>query len=81
TVVNELVKTFSGIPVLGVILGVVIFIGGHIFNLVINAFGAFVHSSRLQFVEFFGKFFEGGGREFNPLKKMGTYTIEKEVTE
>ena len=81
TVVNELVKTFSGIPVLGVILGVVIFIGGHIFNLVINAFGAFVHSSRLQFVEFFGKFFEGGGREFNPLKKTGTYTIEKEVTE
>jgi len=81
TVVNELVKTFSGIPVLGVIIGVVVFIGGHLFNMIINAFGAFVHSSRLQFVEFFGKFFEGGGREFNPLRKIRTYTIEKEVIE
>jgi len=81
TVVNELVKTFSGIPVLGAIIGIVIFVGGHLFNLIINAFGAFVHSSRLQFVEFFGKFFEGGGREFNPLRKIRTYTIEKEVIE
>lgn len=79
TVVNELVKTFSGIPILGVIIGIILFIGGHLFNMVINAFGAFVHSSRLQFVEFFGKFFEGGGREFNPLRKVRTYTIEKEV--
>lgn len=79
TVVNELVKTFSGIPILGAILGVVLFVGGHLFNMLINVFGAFVHSSRLQFVEFFGKFFEGGGREFNPLRKIRTYTIEKEV--
>ncbi len=79
TVVNELVKTFSGIPILGTIIGIIVFIGGHLFNMVINAFGAFVHSSRLQFVEFFGKFFEGGGREFNPLRKIRTYTIEKEV--
>lgn len=81
TVVNELVKTFSGIPILGIVIGIVIFVGGHLFNMIINAFGAFVHSSRLQFVEFFGKFFEGGGREFNPLRKIGTYTIEKEVIE
>ncbi|MBC7320055.1 V-type ATP synthase subunit I [bacterium] len=81
TVVNELVKTFSGIPILGTIIGVVIFIGGHLFNMIINTFGAFVHTSRLQFVEFFGKFFEGGGREFNPLRKIRTYTIEKEVME
>jgi V/A-type H+-transporting ATPase subunit I len=79
TVVNELVKTFSNIPILGFILGIVIFLGGHLFNLIINAFGAFVHCSRLQFVEFFTKFFEGGGREFKPLRKIGTYTIEKEV--
>jgi len=79
TVVNELAKTFSNIPILGFILGIVIFLGGHLFNLIINAFGAFVHSSRLQFVEFFTKFFEGGGREFKPLRKIGTYTIEKEV--
>ncbi len=80
-VVNELVKTFSTIPILGGIIGIIVFIGGHLFNLIINAFGAFVHSSRLQFVEFFTKFFEGGGREFKPFQNIGTYTIEKEVHE
>jgi len=43
-------------------------IGGHIFNLGINALGAFIHSGRLQFVEFFPKFLEGGGRRMQPLK-------------
>ena len=33
----------------------------------INALGSYVHSNRLEFVEFFGKFYEGGGRKFSPL--------------
>lgn len=45
----------------------VIFLIGHIFNVGINTLGAYVHNSRLQFVEFFGKFYEGGGRLFRPL--------------
>ena len=45
------------------------FIGfGHLFNLAINLLGAYVHTCRLQYVEFFGKFYEGGGREFSPFK-------------
>jgi len=40
---------------------------GHTFNVVINLLGAFVHPARLQFVEFFGKFYEGGGRPFAPF--------------
>lgn len=57
-----------------------IFIGliGHTINLLINALGAYVHTSRLQYVEFFGKFFEGGGKAFNPFKLKSKYVIFKE---
>lgn len=43
---------------------------GHVFNLVINVLGSFIHAGRLQFVEFFTKFFEGGGRPFKPLTRV-----------
>ncbi len=51
-----------------VIFGVLIFVVGHIFNLFINALGSYVHTLRLQYLEFFGKFYEGGGKPFEPLK-------------
>jgi len=50
------------------ILAVAVFVVGHVFNVVINLLGAFVHPARLQFVEFFGKFYEGGGRPFAPFR-------------
>lgn len=46
---------------------------GHVFNLVLSAFGAFVHSLRLQFVEFFSKFIEAGGKDYEPLREEGLY--------
>ncbi len=49
-------------------MAVGLFIGGHLFNIAINALGAYVHSSRLQYVEYFGKFFEDGGRDYKPFK-------------
>ncbi len=36
-------------------------------NMAINLLGAYVHTNRLQFVEFFGKFYEGGGRAYHPF--------------
>lgn len=51
----------------GCIGAVLILLVGHTFNLGINALGAYVHSCRLQFIEFFGKFYESGGRDFVPL--------------
>ncbi len=53
--------------VIGGILMVVICIIGHAFNLGISLIGCYVHTNRLQYIEFFGKFFEGGGREYKPL--------------
>lgn len=51
---------------------------GHIANLAINVIGAYVHTTRLQFVEYFSKFYEGGGREFSPLNIKTEYYKFKE---
>jgi len=55
------------------IIMVVILIFGHVFNLVLSAFGAFVHSLRLQFVEFFSRFIRSGGKDYEPLREEGVY--------
>lgn len=52
-----------------VLLGSLVFVVGHVFNVVINLLGAFVHPARLQFVEFFSKFYQGGGRTHRPFAK------------
>ena len=51
---------------------------GHTFNMAINLLGAYVHTCRLQYVEFFGKFYEGGGQPFQPFKLKTKYVDIKE---
>ena len=58
----------------GWIIAVVIFVGGHVFNLAINLLGAYVHDSRLQYIEFFGRFYEGSGHAFKPIGSEMKYT-------
>lgn len=70
-----------GDSVVGVILFVIVFIVGHTFNMAINLLGAYVHTSRLQYVEFYGKFYEGGGRAFTPFKQNTKYFDFKEEVE
>ncbi|NLZ54086.1 MAG: V-type ATP synthase subunit I, partial [Thermoanaerobacteraceae bacterium] len=61
TVINTMAKTIPA-NFIGYVAMALIIIGGHVFNLAINVLGAFVHSSRLQYIEFFGKFYDSGGR-------------------
>ncbi|MBQ2711914.1 MAG: V-type ATP synthase subunit I [Clostridia bacterium] len=55
------------------IFGVLILLVGHAFNMGINVLGAYVHDSRLQYVEFFSKFYTGGGHLFHPLGSQVKY--------
>ena len=52
----------------------VVFCVGHLLNLVINVLGTFVHTSRLQYIEFFGKFYEDGGEAFKPALPAEEYS-------
>jgi len=75
TVVNLIANMASGIPFIGPVGMILILILGHLGNIAINTLSGFIHTARLQFVEFFGKFYEGGGRSFTPFKQEGKYTI------
>jgi hypothetical protein len=60
-------------PVIGIAITIIALIFGHTFNIGINILGAFVHTMRLQYVEFFQKFYVGGGRPFEALKTEHNY--------
>ena len=79
SVINQM-GTMLPDNIIGVVFFILIFLVGHAMNLAINLLGAYVHTNRLQFVEFFGKFYEGGGRPFSPFKENTKYTEVKEET-
>lgn len=72
-VINQLVGMIIGGGVIGFVIGAVVFVGAHLFNAAINILGAYVHACRLQYIEFFGKFYEEGGRPFQPLRFAPRY--------
>jgi V/A-type H+-transporting ATPase subunit I len=66
------------IPVVGSVLAIILLIVGHVFNVLINTLGAFIHSARLQFVEFFAKFLTDSGREFRPFRRVRKFIFARE---
>jgi len=71
TIIAILARTLSTLfgssPYIGWLIGLAIALIFHLFNLAMSGLGAFVHSARLQYVEFFTKFYENGGKEFKPF--------------
>ncbi len=61
---GKLFPIWLAIPVI-----IAIFVLGHLVSIALNTLGSFIHSGRLQFIEFFSQFFEGGGRPFSPFKR------------
>ena len=75
--VINLLATMGGPTPGGFILLVAVMLLGHTLNMAINILGSFVHTSRLQYLEFFGKFYEDGGVPFTPALPSDKYsTIE-----
>ncbi|HEY5466787.1 MAG TPA: V-type ATP synthase subunit I, partial [Clostridia bacterium] len=71
--VVNMIGSIAGFGLVGFPLFVVVALGGHVLNLALSVLGAYVHTSRLHYVEFFSKFFEGGGRPWAPLRTRTRY--------
>ena len=77
---DMLFASFKGNPALmlvGFIIVTVLSVALHVFMMLINTLGCFVHTARLQYVEFFGKFYEAGGKAFTPLRYETKYVNVK----
>lgn len=57
------------------VLGVVLLLLGHLLNLALSLLGAYIHDARLQYVEFYGRFYEGEGELFSPLGSKHTHVF------
>jgi V/A-type H+-transporting ATPase subunit I len=80
--VNGIAGMVKGLPFYtGYIVAVLVLVAGHGFNLAVNTLGAFVHSGRLQYLEFFSKFFTGGGKEFRPFRSERRYSVLRDSSE
>lgn len=73
-VMNMLAGMVRGsVPVLGFVFALLIYAVGHVFNLALSLLSAYVHDCRLQYIEFYGKFFDGGGKIFKPFSIQTKY--------
>jgi len=73
TAINMMVGMLFDMGIPGMIAGVIVFLGGQAFNLFLSALSAYVHTSRLTYVEFFGKFYDGGGKPFKLFRNKSKY--------
>ena len=68
---NLLIGSLPGVA--AILFGPLLFLFAHVFNLGLSLLGAYVHTARLQYVEYFGKFYEGGGKPFKAFKVSEKY--------
>lgn len=73
--VNILAELVAEVSPYLVVLAVLVFLGGQLFNLIIQSLGGMIHSIRLQYIEFFSKFFIGGGEAFTPFRMERMYSV------
>lgn len=71
--INMIMDMLFSKGILGIIIGIVVFLVGQLFNIFLSLLGAYVHTLRLTYVEFFGKFYEGGGRNFKLFRNKTKY--------
>lgn len=71
--VFNMLATMLGTNIIGIIFMIIIFVVGHAVTIGLNALGSYVHTMRLQYVEMFSKFYDGGGQPFEPFTLNSKY--------
>lgn len=79
SVIAQVFNTLGALPK-SIIVFILVFLIGHVFNIGVNLIGTYVHAARLQYLEYFGKFYKEGGIPFRPLQYDTKYVdiIEEE---
>ena len=72
SIVNQLASGFFT-SIIKAPLGIIILLIGHSFNIAMGALGAYIHDARLQYIEFFSRFYEGEGELFMPFGSDYSY--------
>jgi len=67
-------ENLTVVGIILIIVGVVVFIIGHLFNMLLGLIGGGLQSIRLNYVEFFTKFYKGGGTKYNPFGMNRQFT-------
>lgn len=75
--INVIAWMVLSIPIIGPVLALIVLLIGHGYNIAVNVLGAFVHSLRLQYVEFFPRFYTGGGEPFKPFREVNEFVVLK----
>jgi V/A-type H+-transporting ATPase subunit I len=70
---NMIMNMLFDMGPIGILPGLIIFIFGQLFNVFLSTLSAYVHTSRLTYVEFFGKFYTGGGKAFRLFRNKTKY--------
>ena len=73
SVIATVINTLGALPGSWIAF-VPVFLIGHLFNIAVNLIGTYVHAARLQYLEFYGKFYREGGVPFRPLACRTSYT-------